>query len=243
MKQAVVQIPAYNEADKLPNTAREILDQRVPDNYGVDLQAWVTRSENEKGCCDTMMAAESVPEMEVFEAPVGKLSARNAAHSHAVTRGYDVIVSWDADAPPEHDGVLAALLSAFDDPDVVAANSIPTALNRHRSLLGIGIDLFGAFEEVAFPHINGQAHAFTADAWEAVGPFDDSIDQTEMVKVRGEEEFGFGRKLRQYGKVVQPPSAKVYDDPRRIHCRFPIGERPPYCDTLGIADNYGDDDE
>jgi len=241
--QAVVQVPAYNEADRLPNTAREILSQESPDGYSVDLQAWVTYSANENGCCDTMAAAESVPGMDVFEAPVGKLSARNAAHSHAANRGYDVIVSWDADAPPEHDGVLSALLTPFDDPDVVATNSIPTALSRHRTLLGMGIDLFGAFEEVAFPHINGQAHAFTADAWEAVGPFDDTIDQTEMVKVRGEEEFGFGRKLRQYGKVVQPPDAKVYDDPRRIHCRFPIGERPPYCDTLGISDNYEVDNE
>jgi len=243
MKRAVVQIPAYNEADKLPNTAREILAQRVPDNYGVDLQAWVTRSENEKGCCDTMMAAESVPEMEVFEAPVGKLSARNAAHSHAVTRGYDVIVSWDADAPPEHDGVLAALLSAVDEPGVVAANSVPTSLSRHRSLLGAAVDAVAAVEETVFPHINGQAHAITTEAWEAVGPFDDSIDQTSMSTVRGEEEFLLGRKLRRMGEVTQPPAAKVYNDPRRVYCQVPIGETPPYCGDLGIADNYGGDDE
>lgn len=242
MKRAVVQMPAYNEADKLPSTAREILEQRVPDGFSVDMEAWVTRSEDESGCCDTMMAAESVPSMDVYEAPVGKLSARNAAHSHAVGRGYDMIVSWDADAPPEHDGVLASLLTALDEPGVVAANSVPTSLSRHRSLLGMATDAFSAVEETVFPHINGQAHAITTSAWQAVGPFDESIDQTSMREVRGEEEFGFGRKLRQEGKVVQPPDAKVYNDPRRAYCKVPMGSRPPYCDTLGISKNYGGDD-
>lgn len=243
MKRAVIQVPAYNEADTLPSTAREILSQRVPDNYTADLQAWVTRSENEKGCCDTMMAAESVPKMTVFEAPVGKLSARNAAHSHAVSRGYDTIVSWDADAPPEHDGVLASLLTAIDGEDVVAANSVPTSLSRHRSVLGAAVDAVAAVEETVFPHINGQAHALTTEAWQNVGPFDDSIDQTSMETVRGEEEFRFGRRLRRLGEVRQPPEAKVYNDPRRVYCRIPIGEQPPYCGELGISDNYGGENE
>lgn len=243
MKRAVVQMPAYNEADTLPQTARDILSQRVSDNYSVDLQAWVTRSENENGCCDTMMAAESVPEMDVFEAPVGKLSARNAAHSHAVTRGYDVIVSWDADAPPDHNGVLASLLTSVGKDGVVAANSVPSSLSRHRSLLGMAVDAVAAVEETVFPHINGQAHALTTRAWEAVGPFDDSIDQTSMRTVRAEEEFRLGQKLRQLGEVEQPPDAKVYNDPRRVYCQVPIGDQPPYCDTLGISDNYGDGDE
>ena len=154
-----------------------------------------------------------------------------------------MIVSWDADAPPEHDGVLSALLSAVDEPDVVAANSVPTSLSRHRSLLGATVDAVAAVEETVFPHINGQAHAITTEAWAVVGPFDDSIDQTSMKAVRGEEEFRLGRELRRLGTVAQPADAKVYNDPRRVYCQVPIGETPPYCGDLGISDNYGGDDE
>jgi hypothetical protein len=62
----------------------------------------------------------------------------------------------------------------------------------------------------------------TAEAWEQVGPFDESVDQTSMPEVRAEEEFGFWRRLRSLGRVAQPPRAVVYNDPRREYCKIPF---------------------
>lgn len=236
---SVVQIPAYNEPATLPRTARDILNQPVPEGHTIDVEAWVTRSEDESGCCSTMNAARSVEGLTPYEAPKGKLSARNAAHEHAVREGYDAFVSWDADAPPLSDRTLSALVTALEGESVVAANSVPVARGNDSSVLGTAVDAFSAVEEAVFPHINGQAHAITTAAWEQVGPFDETIDQTDMRTVRGEEEFGLIRGLRSIGKVVKPPEARVFNDPRRMYCKFPIGEQPPYCDTRGIADNYG----
>ena len=240
MKSAVVQIPAYNEADTLPRTARKIYEQTPPESYSVDIEAWVTRHEDESGCCDTMSAAERAVGVTPYEAPEGKLSARNAAHAHALEEGYDAIVSWDADAPPKHEGVLSALLEPLTEPNVVATNSVPLAISQGASLFTAVLDGFATVEDTVFPHINGQAHAFTTEAWSLVGPFDETIDQSSMIDVRAEEEFGFYRELTRRGDVRTPAEAVVYNNPRRMMCKIPFGERPPYCDTKGISPNYGE---
>ena len=221
MPSAVVQIPAYEEGRTVYETATEIAQQRVPDGWDVDYEAWVTLSPPDRELCDTWQNAMAAENVDVFEAPQGKLSARNAAHDSAVARGYDVFFSWDADAPPLNGDVMASMLRAFEqEPRPVCVNSKPKS--SPDGLVGQAIDLFAAAEDVATPHIHGQCHALTAEAWQSVGPFDESLDQTSMVDVRAEEEFGFWRKLRSLGPVVQPRDAVVYNDPRRIACKVPF---------------------
>lgn len=221
MQRAVVQIPAYEEGRTVYETATEITEQNVPTGWSVDYEAWVTLSPPDRDLCDTWQNAMAAEGVDVYEAPQGKLSARNEAHSSAVARDYDVLFSWDADAPPLHSNVLRAMLEAFDEqPEPVCVNSKPKS--SPDGALGQAIDFFAATEDVFTPHVHGQCHAMTAEAWEHVGPFDESVDQTLMATVRGEEEFGFWRKMRAFGRIVQPPRAVVYNDPRRAYCKIPF---------------------
>lgn len=219
----VVQIPAYQEGRTVFETASEVSDQHIPDGVDVDVQAWVTLSPPDRELCDTWQNAMAAEGVEVYEAPIGKLSARNAAHNYALGEGYDVIFSWDADAPPLHDYVLYEMIEAFDQqPKPVAVNSRP--LSFPEGLFWLVIDAGAAFEDVVTPHINGQCHAMTANAWEIVGPFDEDIDQTHLASIRAEEEFAFYRRLSDLGPVIQHPKATVYNDTRRHRASMPFSK-------------------
>lgn len=208
LKEAVVQVPAFQE-ENLALALDGIAGQTMPAGWEVDLEAWVTPSPR----YDTDAQAKAHPEFEAFEAPPGKLSARNAAHDHAREEGADVIVTWDADSKPAHGSVLAALLGPFGrDDDVVAVNGNPKMV---RSPLGYINRAASSIEELVSPHMNGQLSAVSAYAWEVVGPFAEDVDQREIHEVREEEEFDFRRRLESAGDVVDAKEAVVLEDDRR----------------------------
>lgn len=217
---AVVQVPAYREGDQFPEVLAAIREQDV-DGHDVDVEAWVTLSPpGTRADCTTWQDAASVDGVTVHEAPEGKLSARNAAHEHAIEAGADAIVSWDADAYPRDDRVLASLLEPLEGDDVVVANSTPLAAPFEGNLLATLVDVAGAAEDRVRPHVHGQCHAMTAAAWEQLGPFDESIDQTNVSEVRAEEEFGFYHEAERAGAVVEPDGAVISNDTRRHRCRI-----------------------
>lgn len=213
MKQVVVQIPAYREepwADRL----RTIAAQSPPEGWDAEFEAWVTLSPPRKCDCGTYQDATSVEGVETFEAPPGKLSTRNAAHAHAVEQGADVIVTWDADAPPLSEGTLAALLAPFEQESVVATNGNPRAQGGVLSPL---VNTAAAVEDRLRPQLHGQLSAIDAEAWERVGPFDtEGVAETRIEDVRAEEEFAFRQRLAQHGAVVDVDDAVVLNDTRRV---------------------------
>ena len=219
MTSLAVQMPAFEEAHQLPKTARAIADQRVPDGVTATYEAWVTRSEDRRGTCSTMQAAKTVGGWDVYEAPAGKLSARNAAHNHALNHGADLICAWDADAPPLADGVLAALVETAMQDGVALANSNPVA--RDGSAIGLVSEVSSKVEDTIMPHVHGQCHVMTAEAWRVAGPFGTELDESDIGDVRGEEEFDFRRRVEEVGEVVDVPEAEVFNDPRRNICRLP----------------------
>lgn len=231
MKSAVVQVPAFEEGPSMLRTLREIGDQDVPDGWRVAFQVWVTLSPPDRELCDTWQAAVEAEGFTPFEAPPGKLSARNEAHDAAVEDGFDVIVSWDADAKPLRDDALASLLETVSQDGVVCANSRP--VSRGDGLFGAVVDVAAGAEDGLLPHVNGQAHAITAAAWEKAGPFDTDLDQTVISDVRAEEEFSFYRRLSALGRVTTAPGAAVENDMRRNWCKVPIMGQSGYCETRG----------
>lgn len=232
-----IQVPAFREGEAMRPTLDEIRAQPVPEYVSeLSLEVWVTPTTERPDADETWQVAESAG-FDVYEAPPGKLSARNAAHDSAADRGFDVIATWDADAPPRSDETLTALLDPFeyDDADAVRGNPVS---DWH---------LFGTLENIfrvgvarqVYDHIHGQLSAFTAAAWDCAGPFDESLDQTELVEVWDEEEVDFARRLRECGRFVHARGAKVYNDSRRTRCRFekafaftgrPVSE---WCDQRG----------
>lgn len=227
----IVQVPAFEEGEKLADTLRSITALETGD-HDVTVEAWVTPSINPScGFCDTMAYAERVDGVTVFEAPEGKLSARNEAHAHAVQQGADVIVSWDADAPPLDDRALTSLIDTAARPRVAAANSIPVSAGQYEPL-GTAVEMLTSIEQATAAHINGQAHALTAGAWESAGPFT-TVDETDAHDVRAEEEFRFYHRLQRHGDILTAPHAHVRNDLRRTACLLGIGQES-YCGRRGV---------
>lgn len=233
---AIVQVPAFDEpADTLGDRLRRIREQAPPDGWDVAFEAWITPT----GPSDPTFEIARRAGFETFEAPSGKLSTRNEAHSRAVDAGADAIVTWDADAPPLRDDALVGLLEPLEDADVVAVNSVPGATISPEgglSLVGMFVDAGGWLEDAVRPHMHGQCSAFSADAWKVAGPFDTSIDETAGKVVRGEEEIGFYHRLNQLGDVVREERAVIFNEPRRHFCRLVPQMAPDgYCDRRGTT--------
>lgn len=232
-----VQIPAFEEGPRLARVASQIVAQNPPQGVDVTYEAWVTLSPKDKSLCSTWQAAKSVDGLDVYEAPEGKLSARNAAHNHAIESGADVVVTWDADAPPLHADVLAELLAPFESDDVVAVNGAPVS---PPTAVGTVVNVVGAVEDTVRPHLHGQLSAVRATAWWKAGPFDEKVDQTSVGSVRSEEEFSFYRRLRSLGRVVESKNAQVANSTRRLECRLGLRD-DAYCGRIGEETFYVDD--
>jgi len=231
MKTVVVQVPAFEEPQRLPATLSAIRSQTYPSGYTIYVEAWVTPSRDDSGVCSTLQAAQSVlPSQHVYEAPNGKLSTRNTAHDHARESGADLILSWDADAGPLHDNVLQSIVTTAVEPGVAAANSIP--VSRDGTILGEMVDLAARVEDTLRPHLHGQLQAITPDAWDHAGPFVTTSESNAM-KVRREEEYSFRKRVAEVGDVVTAPNAEVYNDPRRHYCRLPGNSTDEYCKRIG----------
>ena len=238
--EVVIQIPAFQEGQRLTETAEQIAAQPTPEFASVDVEAWVTLSPPDRSLCTTSQAAMDARGVDTFEAPRGKLTARNAAHDAAVERGYDVIVTWDADAPPLREDTLLQLLEPFVDDAVAATNSKPAAATAPNPI-DRAVDLAAYAEDRIKPHLHGQCSAFRAGVWDDYGGFDTSIEQSEIDSVRQEEEFAFYDAVSEYGEIVDT-GALVYNDPRRHYCKWPLLGDGSFCKRRSGNVTFAPDD-
>lgn len=214
-----LQVFSYDEQG-LGRTLDAYADQPVPDWADVEYHACVTplhTVEYSRGAYfETVDQARDHDTFEYIETPEGKLSSRNYAHNRAAENGADIIVATDADAPPLERGTIITLLRPFEERGIVASNGRPVS---PPTFIGFFNNIASEIEEVVWPHMNGQLHAFTAGAWRAVGPFNENIDQTNIREVRQEEEFRFRRRLEKAGRVAKT-HAVVRNDTRRTECKI-----------------------
>lgn len=218
MNKAVVQVPAFKEPN-VEQTLDQIADQGVPAGWTVEYEAWVTLDAEDN---ETWLQANAHPDFTAYEAPPGKISARNAAHGHAFNGDAHSVVTWDADSIPAHDGVLAAILEPLERDGVIASNGNPR--KPYTNPVNVAASFLGTVEDYVRPHMNGQLHAFHRGAWVCAGPFRTDLDQRHMNAVRTEEEFRFHQRLRSCGEVVKAKDAVVVEDPRRVahHLKRPF---------------------
>jgi len=236
MTNVYVQVPAFHEGDHFYQTLPEIASQEPPEGMTLTFEAWVTPGCDDLSNCRTWQAAENTRTVDAYEAPVGKLATRNTAHAHAVNEGADIIVAWDADAPPAHKDVLRALLTPYQETDaVVATNGNPTKA----TLVGPLISAVATAEDVIRPHFNSQLMSLSSFAWAEAGPFDTDLDQTDVSAVRQEEEFDFYDRVSGLGEIAAPSNATVVESPRRQLCtvdrafsRFGMRTHG-YCNRIG----------
>lgn len=185
-------------------------------------------------------SARRHPVFELTSTPPGKLSSRNHAHTAAARSGTDVIVAGDGDAPSASGSYLEEILTPFQLDDVVAVNGFSTP----GTLAGWVIQPARVLDLTLRAPLYSRSSAISTDGWNAAGPFRvDSVDQTNNVAVRREEEFAFRDRLETTGQVVDIAGARVYNDNRRYKCSLVRGfsrfGRPMtgYCQRIG-ADSF-----
>lgn len=204
-----IQVPAYKEGESMSRTLGSIRSQRVPRGVDVRYEAWVTPADGD----ETWAVAQRAPGWDVYEAPRGKLSARNEAHTSAFHDRYDVVVSWDADAPALHDDVLSNLLSPYGR-GAVATNGWYTHSGPSKGIE----DALAKIDFTVFRPIYGRLSSISAHGWSHAGPFDEDVDQQSLNDIRREEEFAFRRRLEAAGEVADVKEAVVHGDSRRYRC-------------------------
>lgn len=220
-----LQLPAYDEP-RMASTMDAWAAQPVPHFVSdISREAWVTPSDGR-----TMQIAREHRGFKAFEAPSGKLPARNEAHDSAVRRGYDVMVAFDADAPPLTENTLPALLQPIYNGEAVATNAYADAEG------GLLASVTNARERFkgAIGGVNGRGHAFTRSAWEHAGPFR-QVNDADIKSVWVEEELKFPYRVRQVGPFKRAPDARVHRDLRRERCRLAKlkgDAESPFCERM-----------
>ena len=139
---------------------------------------------------------------DVTDCRSGKLSARNLGVELATG---DIIVSLDCDVlvPPNW---VNMIIQPFKDPNVVAVQttSIQDGMPMLATINRLGTDFFN------IDKILGRGSAFRKSAFLAIGGFNESINQKDIVQMLAEEEYGFRQKLESLGKVVFLPYPVVH---------------------------------
>lgn len=211
-----VQVVAFDEPE-LSSTLDAWVSQRVPPDVDVTYEAWITPAVEPRTQDPTWQQAADHPVFVPREAPKFKLPSRNVAHDAAISRGDDFVVSCDADTPPVHENVLTALTRPLEAPETVAVVGNPRP--PLDSPAGLWVRLKQPLLRTT-GNISGQCNLITAEGWRHAGPFEEDIDHTIHNIVWMEEEFRFGRRLRQIGAVPRARKAVVRHDLRREVCKM-----------------------
>lgn len=225
-----VHVPAYDEGD-YSETLDAIAGQDLPSDVSLAArEVWVTPKDGA-----TMRTAERHPSFTAREAPDGFVSTLNRMHNSAAERGADAFIKIDADAPPRHDSVFRSLIGASRDDRAVAVNSRP--LCGRDSGFGVLVNFINLPHRAVFPYLHGQCHLMKTSSWQKIGPYDETIDQTDSILVWLEvEKHPMGR-LLSLGEVPKPEDAVVKNDTRRHRCqvarRVPFIEQSAWCDERG----------
>lgn len=163
----------------------------------------------------------------------GKLTARNIG---TYMSAGNIIVSVDADTVYSYNW-LNTLLKPFRlDPNVVAVHGSTfdyTIPNIPGQVYTLGSHLQRLF--VRPTQMTGRNSAFYKHLFYLTGGFDESIDQTDVKQMLQEEEYSFGEKLSQFGKVIYKMNACCnHLGGKRIGCRLGVTNKE-LCNNYGIS--------
>lgn len=155
----------------------------------------------------------------IIIAPRGKLTARNIAIQQA--KG-DIIVNVDADTK-YNDHWLNGLLKPFKESDVVAVNG--STYDFSIKLLG-NFNLHGILDYISrktiyITRMVGRNSAMKKNIFDAVGRFNENVNQFNITSIFQEEELDFGDRLAMFGKIVYVPGASCrHLGGEKIQCRY-----------------------
>jgi glycosyltransferase involved in cell wall biosynthesis len=195
-------IPTLNEEKNVVKTMESIINQSIVKANPGDFEIVLVDSDSTDR---TVELGEVYADLVIF-APKGLLTARALATDLAAG-GIIMNINSDTYYPPDYADLM---LSHFSDPEVVA---VAGGWN-YGNWLDLGTKFF--VDTHVRPWLPGMASAFRKSAYQTIGGFDLSIDQTDYAKVVWAEENDFAQRMSKVGKIVYEPRAVAVASSRRI---------------------------
>lgn len=155
-------------------------------------------------------------------APKGKLTSRNIATQQS---NGNIIVATDSDAYYP-DGWLNSLLKPFHQPGIAAVHG--SNIDHDVPIIGgkVFTVLHPLYVTLLSPYeMNGGNSAYYKHLFYLTGMFNTNINQMDSKIIQREEEFDFGYRLSQLGKIVYKLNApKIHMGSERTNCRWSFNQ-------------------
>lgn len=219
-------MPTLNEAETVEATIASLRNQNILAVYPEYFELVVVDSESEDGTADLAAALAD----RVITTGCGKLTAIDTALNQLDS---DVIVGVDADSIY---GVnfLNLMLKHFEDPEVVGVSGVELVDKPGVFFLFTMINEY-YYYKIA-PRMMGRGVAYRREAYFESGGFDLSVDQTNVITMMQEEEYGFYRHLSALGKVLRDYRASVLVTERRLNCA--TNPDSLYCQQIAAKERF-----
>jgi glycosyltransferase involved in cell wall biosynthesis len=202
--QTSIILPTLNEEKYVEECLTSLKHQTIRVIYPEKFEVIVVDS----GSRDSTLDIASRFDVEILEAPLGKLTARHIGIQKA--KG-EIIVAVDADTVYPFNW-LNLVLRHFLQKDVVAV-STPGIFPE--KILDIPMIWKALTFDPASGRLPGSGSAFRREAYFKSGGFNLSINQFNGAEIQMEEEYEFPRRLRKHGRIIYELSAPHFTSPRR----------------------------
>lgn len=218
----------YNEAPFIEQCLQSLKSQSIIQQYPQDFELILVDS----GSKDRTVELAKPYVDRIIHAQKGKLTARNIGTD--VSRG-NIVVSVDADTIYPYNW-LNTLLKPFQDPHVVAVHggtfdyTIPNVPGQFYTLA-----TYLQRKIIRPTQMTGRNSAYYKHLFYLSGKFDETIDQINVDEMLKEEEYSFGEKLSQFGKVVYKMNASCnHLGGQRLGCRIGMTNKE-LCNQYGVG--------
>lgn len=216
---------SYNEEDLIEISTSSVKSQSIIAKYPEYFEFILVDS----GSKDRTVELARPFVDKIITAPRGKLTARNIATKEA--KG-NIIVSTDSDTYyPYH--WLNTLLRPFNDLEhksIIAANG--NTFDYGIPMIPGKVHTVAYFLDRTIVHprqMVGRNSAYYKHGFYLSGGFNESINQFDINAMLNEEEFGFGNRIKKFGRVIFRNNAScVHFGGRKIGCRWGL-HNGEYC--------------
>lgn len=226
----------YNEASSIEQCLQSLKHQSIIQQYPQYFELIMADSGSTDNTVElakiSLKNDDNIYKYKIISTGRGKLTARNIGTDYS---SGNIIVAVDADTIYPYQW-LNTLLKPFSDPHVMAVHgstfdyTIPNVPGQFYTLA-----TYLSRKIIRPNQMTGRNSAYYKHLFYKLGKFDETINQTDVKEMLKEEEYSFGEKLSQFGKVVYKMNAScIHLGGERLGCRIGMTNKE-LCDQYGVG--------